>query len=491
MKHKLIIPVLLSLVFSSCEKNLDISPVSSITKESFFKTENDVQGALNGAYNRLRGQADLNLFIWGEARSEIMTNSIAGTLGYEKYYNNTMTIANAGPEWGGMYGGINAVNLILKYTPDITYASQAAKNTALAEAYAMRAYMYFVLARTYGGVPLRKEPTESYDPATIQIPRATEAETFQFIKSDIDQAVQLFAANTIPAGRNKWSKPSANALRAEIYLWTGKRLNGGNADFTVALNALNEVQTATGVNLLANYADIFRYTNKGNNEVLMAIRFQIGESNNQTFAHNMYASTTAYPAYVPQSQRDIVGVPLAGNGNVWRIRDGVRSQFTNDDQRKSGTYIDLMGTAAADYYTNYGLKYSGTVDLGTRYFMNDYVLYRYADVLLMKAEVKNALGQDPSPEMILVRQRAYGSAYSAHVFTNGTKQQNDDAILKERLLELTLEGKRWWDLVRFGKAFELVPSLQGKQAETHLLYWPIGVNTTTRETLVTETPGWQ
>ncbi|MEJ7830579.1 MAG: RagB/SusD family nutrient uptake outer membrane protein, partial [Segetibacter sp.] len=143
------------------------------------------------------------------------------------------------------------------------------------------------------------------------------------------------------------------------------------------------------------------------------------------------------------------------------------------------------------YYTNYGLKYNGTVSSGQRYLVSDYILYRYADVVLLKAEAKNALGQDPSEEINIVRKRAYGSNYSSHVFLSGTKAQNDDAILKERLFELALEGKRWWDLVRFGKAFELVPSLVGKQADTHLLYWPAGVSLITREPLITESPGWQ
>jgi hypothetical protein len=109
----------------------------------------------------------------------------------------------------------------------------------------------------------------------------------------------------------------------------------------------------------------------------------------------------------------------------------------------------------------------------------------------MKAEAKNALGQDPTPEMTLIRQRAYGANYAGHEFVSGTKEQNDSAILKERLFELTNEGKRWWDLVRFGKAFDLVPSLQGKQANQWLLYWPIGVAVRTKETLVEENPGWQ
>ena len=150
-----------------------------------------------------------------------------------------------------------------------------------------------------------------------------------------------------------------------------------------------------------------------------------------------------------------------------------------------------MGTAASQYYTNYGLKYNGTVSSGIRYLANDYILYRYADVVLLKAEAKNALGQDPSEDINLVRKRAYGSNFNSHVFVRGSKDQNDDAILKERLFELALEGKRWWDLVRFGKAFDLVPSLAGKQAATHLLYLPAGVSLITREPLVTETADWQ
>lgn len=491
MRSTYIIPLAFVVIMAGCKKNLDIGPVSSITKEVFFQTENDIEGLLNGAYFETREEAQLNLFIYGEARSDIMTSSIAGTLGYEKYYNNSMTLTNASPEWSGLYQLINDANLVIKYAPEISYNTEANRNNHLAQAHTLRAFAYFILARTFGGVPLRLEPIETYDPATIQVARATEQEVFTQIKTDIDKAITLFPNNNFAAGRSKWSKPAANALKADIYLWTGKRLNGGDADFTTALNAIVDLETASGLNLLPNYADIFKYSNKGNNEILMAVKYLIGESSNQTFAHNMYSSSTSYPAYVPQSQRDIVGVPVAGNGNVWRIRPEIRAQFTDDDTRKAATYVDLQGAGAGEYYTTYGLKYQGTVENGIRYLQNDYILYRYGDVLLMKAEAKNALNQDPTPEMTEIRKRAYGANYPGHEFVSGSKEQNDEAILKERLFELTNEGKRWWDLVRFGKAFELVPSLQGKESMQWMLYWPIGVSVRTKETLVEENPGWQ
>lgn len=108
----------------------------------------------------------------------------------------------------------------------------------------------------------------------------------------------------------------------------------------------------------------------------------------------------------------------------------------------------------------------------------------------MKAEAKNALGQDPSPEINLVRQRAYGTNFPARTFVNGTKAANDDAILKERLLELVVEGKRWWDLVRFDKAFDLVPSLQTRKTERHLLLFPISTTVLSLEPKVKQNPGY-
>lgn len=488
MKKIYCILLLLSVAIGGCKKDLELTPISSITSASFFKTENDVNGALNGMYYNLRNEATLNLYIWGESRSEEMVGSIAGSLGYDKYYNNSLLSTNPGPSWNNLYTIINQANLLIKYTPTITFTSADNQNKALAQAYAMRAFIYFVLARTWGGVPLRLTPLESYDPASIQLPRTSVADIFKQIKSDIDQSVKLFPNNTFPTGRNVWSQAAVYALKADVYLWTGKLLGGGNADFTTALAATNAVQTSA-VQLLPNFASVFDYANKGNNEILMAIQFKYNEGPTSTVDLNLYTTLSTYPAGVPASQISALGVPGTGNGGVWRLSDVVRNQFTNDDTRKNATYIDIISTTSG-YYTSFGLKSNGTVISGVRYFVSDYVLYRYADVLLMKAEAENALGQDPTTEMNLIRQRAYGANFSSHVFVNGTKAQNDDAILKERLFEFCLEGKRWWDEIRFGKVFSLVPSLAGKDSQTYLTVFPIGTALLTTETLVTETPGW-
>src|SRR5690606_6826487 len=99
-------------------------------------------------------------------------------------------------------------------------------------------------------------------------------------------------------------------------------------------------------------------------------------------------------------------------------------------------------------------------------------------------------GQNPEAEINMVRQRAYAAKFSNYAFVSNSQQVNDDLILKERLLELATEGKRWWDLLRFDKAFELVPALQGRSSERHLLLFPIGNNIRSLEPFVDENPGW-
>lgn len=464
----------------SCTKNLDISPVSQITNESFWKTKDDAEGALTAAYVKLRSLASVNLFIWGEARSEVMGYTGAGgTLNFDLYYNNTLNEISAGPNWQSLYTTSNAANLLIKYVPAIDMQNEA-KNNILAQAYAMRAYVYFVLARTWGGVPIRTSPTEGYNYESTQKPRSSVDEVFALIKDDLEKAISLFPNNTFPAGRNRWSRAAANAMKAEVYLWTGKRLNGGNADFNIALQACNEVEKAD-VSLLPNFADLFEFKNKGNKEVIMAVGFNPMEpSSPNNYFVDMYSGK------LPTSTDPINGEIITQSGSgVWTVTPLIMNQFNNDDLRKAPSFV--AGTPQQQTLIRKG---RGTVINGLRYFSSDIILYRYADVLLMKAEAKNVLGQDPSGEINLIRKRAYGAQYSKYVFVNGAKVQNDDIILKERLLELVFEGKRWWDLVRFGKAFDIVPSLAVKAGQNHYLLWPVGLEVLSLEPEVIQTNGW-
>ncbi|WP_223712018.1 RagB/SusD family nutrient uptake outer membrane protein [Niabella beijingensis] len=473
------------LLFNSCRKGIETEPVSIITTATFFKTQDDVLGVLRGMYFQLRIPASGDLYFMGEGRSDILTSAAAGTLTFDRYYNNTLNVTNPGPNWMSLYTVVNTANLLLKYTPDITFSSDAAKNNVLAQAYTMRAFIYFSLVRTWGGVPIRTEPTEKYDPQTIQVARSGEDEVFQLIKDDLEKALALYPDNTIDATRSYWNKAAANALKGEVYLWTGKLRSGGAADFNTALTALTDAKSSD-VQLLPNYGDIFSYTNKTNKEVLMAVRFQLLDQAPNNYFTNMYLINFSN---LPAAAQTVIGAQ-GGNGSVMQIREPVRNLFTSDDQRRNATFYELYDNSNK-FISALTMKGRGVVDGGTRYFLTDVILYRLADVLLLIAEAKNALGQDPSAEINQVRQRAYGADAATHLFVNGSKEANDAAILKERLLEFCTEGKRWWDLIRFNQVFNMVPSLQGKEGDKYLLLFPVGQTIRSLEPLVTENPGWE
>lgn len=473
----------------SCSKTLDVSPTSVITTKSFWKTEDDSKGALVGMYIDFRNIAE-PIFSTGDERSEIYTGGVYGG-GTYTLFNNAMTPDAPGhTDWYGYYRVINSANLLLKYVPGITFKAEAEKNSILAQAYAMRAFVYFTMTKTWGDLVIRTEPTESADAEVTQKERSPKEAVFTLIKEDIEKAIQLFPNNSYPGKRSLWSKPAVNALKADVFLWTAKVMNGGSADFTAALNACEEVEQSD-VQLLPVFSDIFKYANKGNKETILNIHFEELEGGN--YFWHMWIIGSAVPSNISQQAKDLL-LPVGGGQGLMVMSNLVRNQFTNDDSRKFGTYFDVFTfnqDGDSTYYTNVALKGTGVVTSGNRVFSSDMIVYRLADVLLMKAEAKNGLGMDPSFEINEVRKRAYGPAYSDHVFVNGSKEDNDDAILKERLFELAFEGKRWWDLLRFDKAFELIPTLQTQTDKQYLRLFPIANSVLSLEPKVKQNPGYQ
>lgn len=473
----------------ACTDQLDLTPTSEITVSGFWVTEDNARGALNGMYVRFRDEASNNFFMWGESRAETLSYGLQASQGLERYFENTLEPVFAGPTWLRLYTTLHDANLIIKYVPNIDFKNQSTKNDLLAQAYTMRAYLYFVMARTWGGVPLVTDPTEGYDAETTFREKAPVGEIFALIKSDIDQAMGLFSNNDLPKGKATWSKPALNALKGDVYLWTGKVLAGGQQDFQTALGALNEV-AGTNVSLEGDFDRVFRYNNKGNQEILFAVQFKDLESGTNYNA-NMYIRDDEIPGNTPADTKAKLG--LGGGLNRWAPSPVLRASFSDKDIRKETTFLSIVLTNAegnSSHHSSAVMKYRGFVDPSGRRFLDDVILYRFADVLLMIAEAKNALGQDPSQEINQIRQRAYGLNFEDFRFVNGSKVQNDEAILQERLLELAFEGKRWWDLVRFDKAFEKVPSLKDRANQRHLLLWPISQSTLSLNSKIIQNPGY-
>lgn len=173
-----------------------------------------------------------------------------------------------------------------------------------------------------------------------------------------------------------------------------------------------------------------------------------------------------------------------------RTLSSFRTTFRAVQYRRVFKRIESVYTSFKQSTSSERVKYRGYVDASGRRFLDDVVIYRYADLLLLLAEAKNALSQDPSEEINKVRQRAYGDAFESFQFVSSSKEANDEAILQERMLELAFEGKRWWDLLRFDKAFEKVPSLQNRTGQNYLELWPISLSTISLNSNITQNTGY-
>src|SRR5699024_5858188 len=137
-------------------------------------------------------------------------------------------------------------------------------------------------------------------------------------------------------------------------------------------------------------------------------------------------------------------------------------------------------------------KFLGRIDRSERVFDSDVPVYRYADVILLLAEAKNNLGEDPSDEINLIRERAYGEDYDdSHSYSNKSKDENTEAILKERYIEFIGEGKRWWDLRRMGDRYVIkhVPYIEA--GEEYKLQLPLSPDMIGRNNKLEQTKGWE
>lgn len=494
----------IALFSASCKRMLDeVMPQDRISKSLALTDAGAAQTLYAGAYSQFRSNVG-TFFNLGEMRSDlwadgIFTESVDGTA-LQLYTHNISALNVPYGNWAGFYNLIYNINNVIDVLPK-SPVDAATSQREVAEMYGLRAYIYYTMLKTWGGVPISTTPVITINNAEETYKaRSTPDSVMRQIKSDIEKSLELFgSSNVIPTGnRVFWNRIASLVLKGDVYLWSGTHMGGGNADFTVAKNTLQEVINLQGstLQLQTNYAYIFDPARKSNNaELIFSVNYELGQATQGAFGaflvNNIQASGLSF-AKAPTPTVSSV-YPYVGGANRVGMSQATIDKLTanTSDQRIAYSFRVMYG-ATAPFDTRGVLltKFIGTTSGTTQVYNNDFPVYRYADVLLLMAEAKTKLQEDPSSEINQIRARAYGAA--APAFVNGSVTDNMNTILEEYLREFIGEGKRWWALRRAGDSYvygAIKPSYLSPTTTAKMLL-PISQSMMNNDPLLQQTPGY-
>jgi hypothetical protein len=444
---KIVTLFLIVLLFSSCTKWLDISPEKDLIKNNFWNKTQDANSALAGTYSAFRDAA-LESFVFGELRADIVT-------GFPKNFGPIGTSdidpTNDAIDWSAYYKTINLANTLMYYDKTVMANdksfTQKMKDGIDAEALFLRSLSYFYLVRLWKNAPLVTNPSISdtsniypinydskylisHDPKYLD----TEPIIIKQIKHDLLIAKDIaytteFQSNTAYF-KGRANKYSIMTLLADVYLW--------NQQYDSCIYYCNAVINS-GLYSLEPFGTWFKLYNPGNsNESIFELQFKDDGTNDQI--NPMFRSDLAYNDYASA----LINL-VAGTTSILP-----RPIYAN-------LFPDLTDVRACNGY-NPVWKYAGvtlesTVERSNVSQRDAHIIYyRYADILLMKAEALNELPNNPKTleANLWVTQTAERAGLQPiSGITDQIEMRN--AILNERAKEFVLEGKRWFDLLRAAK----------------------------------------
>ena len=472
--------------FLGCSDFLEEVPVSDLTVENSFQTEADAKAAIIGVYNSLQLEG-----VYGKSQTLFSTDehnagSKVPLSGLNLYTFTADNIEVILPIWRDHYKGINRANLAISKIPSIDMDVDE-RNTLVAEAKFIKALLYFNLIRYFGDVPYKYSETTSLNDLTI--PRTPVATIYENIIEDLEYGVEHLKVKAVGLAGHA-TQDAAKTLLASVYLTRGsmaKRDNTGNgiADFTLAKQYSKEVIDANRYSLCPYFPDAFIVQNKNNDEIVFDVQFKspgLGVGN--TIGLNMG---------IPSNGNGVDNLLAGGSQGAIRANpyhqfyyekaDSIRMQWTNARiliNASTGSYTKVSAVSnnppvSAAKFRRYPVRSPGFA-LQTNDYDVNWPIFRYAEVLLIFAEASNEIN-GPTQEAIdvlnMLRSRARNtniggihrdilprslslqiSAGLVDLALLNPLVSNQitfrDYILLERSRELSQEGKRWFDLVRWG-----------------------------------------
>lgn len=427
--------VLLGITMGSCSEFLNLQPEYQINDVSFYKNAKDFETALVGNYAGLQGLYNTALIDIGDLatdNAEIRWSSPTVAETELDEVNPTPSNSFLGTVWSTSFATIARSNNILSRL-DAVSLTDAQKNQFKGESLFLRAFSYFNLVRLFGNVPIVdvsfRSPNEIM---AFDMTRRPVGEVYALIIKDLAEASNLLNGMNLPS-KSQASTAAAKTLLGKVYLTTKQ--------YDLAKNILKEVIDQKSYALNPDYKKLFTNGNSELQETIFEIKYLSGNVGEGNSFSSIFTPARFDMAIFPGN--------MQGSGRVLPTKQMANAYESGDLRRKASIGDSVKLNTGKYEKETYGLKF---VDFTTGIVGDggiNFTALRYADVLLMYAEALNEANGTAEAHTYLnvVRQRAGLTPLSGL-----SKAEFTLALEKERRVEFLLEGHRWFDLIRTGRA---------------------------------------
>lgn len=480
---KYFIQILFAFTVLACnKKELDLYPLTSLTEGNSYNTETQLTQAVNDVYRQMRiiynAQQIADLF--GELRSDNTYIKIAAAGGTNQVDIKNFAIRTDNPliatAWANCYNAIficnNAIAQLEKTT--VAFQQPEVKERLKAEATFVRSLIYFNMVRVWGDVPLVLDvitPEQSYG-----FLRESKDVVYKQITADLNYCKNILPARYTGTNIGRITKYGATGVLAKVYLTQGDKTNAEKELREIINSGLFSLDAnGNGTINTDDYLFNFQANTKNSRESVLEVQYLAGV-NAANSNHQEAFAPWHFAFHLPGSNENLLG--LGYNTPT----EDIFNEFESGDPRKAASvnrgFINLTTSQFVDY--PWTPKF---YDPTWRNPGQNFEIIRYADVLLMLAEITN------EPAMLnMVRARvglpAFGQAGYPGQYNTLAK-----AIEHERRVELSFEFHRFFDLVRTGRAIEVMQPKGYKINQNNILF-PIPLNTIDVNPKITQNPGY-
>lgn len=431
IKAKITLIFLLLSIQYACNDWMALIPPQGLIREEFWNTKEDVQAVLMGAYESTAQLDDL-FFLYGEIRADLVKADNNASSDEKKIMESNIYPDNYLCDWSRFYQIINYCNEVIKFAPEVkekdnTFTDYQLKGF-LSEAYFLRSLCYFYLVKVFKDVPLILEPTTT-DDAEFYPPKTSGDDILDQIVGDLTLASNWATVDGYPSlweVKSRSTKASVEALLADIALW--------NFEYESCIQHCNNIIALNKYKLLPNdqwFENFYTVSEPVSLENIFELSFSdaLGQKN------HLFGMTQRYAYKYDPSEKALQMFGKLNARELYRGED-VSIKKYSDTEFIIWKYVGRSGDGRTE---RQGIEQNSC----------SWIVYRYADILLMKAEALSQLSQfDEALDLLNeIRDRADVPLLDLA----DSKIAFEDAILNERALEFAFEGKRWFDLLRMGR----------------------------------------